>query len=155
MPATVTGLLRLPPSMASIRAIGTSPRNVSGQVVRIVANHRSQVHAPHLIVRPSTSSQPCFLPSRGIVPPKRWSRLVLIFDLHPVPVQPQPTSNALSALARGATRLLPSSASTLLGSVGGTSFHGWRLPVGQYYHLINRFAAKYPIRIELTKCHSR
>ena len=34
--------------MASIRAIGTSPRNVSGQVVRIVANHRSQVHAPHI-----------------------------------------------------------------------------------------------------------
>ena len=155
MPATVTGLLRLPPSMASIRAIGTSPRNVSGQVVRIVANHRSQVHAPHLIVRPSTSSQPCFLLSRGIVPPKRWSRLVLIFDLYPVPVQPQPTSNALPALARGSTRLLPSSASALVGSVGGTSFHGGRLPVGQYYHLINRFAVKYPIRIELTKCHSR
>ena len=143
--------------MASIRAIGTSPRNVSGQVVRIVANHRSQVHAPLISSsghRPQ--SQPCFLPSRGIVPPKRWSRLVFIFDLHPVSVQPQPTSNALPALARGSTRLLPSSASALVGSVGGTSFHGWRLPVGQHYHLINRFAVnQYPVRRELIKCHSR
>ena len=39
--------------MASIRAIGTSPRNVSAQVVRLVANQPSCMH--HLIVWSSTS----------------------------------------------------------------------------------------------------
>ena len=39
--------------MASIRAIGTSPRNVSAQVVRLVANQPSCMH--HLVVWSSTS----------------------------------------------------------------------------------------------------